>query len=56
MTERTSGAYHHFVRRFGVLVGIVLAVLLAVATPALAGPACPDIPGVCPPADGQSPF
>lgn len=48
--------FRHFMRHFGELVGIVLAVLLAVATPALAGPACPDIPGVCPPADGQSPF
>jgi hypothetical protein len=31
------------------MVGIALAVLLGAVTPAVAGPGCPNMPGVCPP-------
>ena len=35
--------------RIAVVLGIALAVLVGVVTPAVAGPGCPDQPGVCPP-------
>jgi hypothetical protein len=42
-------AYHGRMRRIAVVVGMALAVLLGAVTPAVAGPGCPDQPGVCPP-------
>jgi hypothetical protein len=40
--------YHVFVRRIVLIAGIVLGALLASVSPAVAGPGCPWMPGVCP--------
>jgi hypothetical protein len=38
------------------ILGIALAALLSSAAPALAGPGCPDTPGVCGPNNDPSPI
>lgn len=42
-------------RKIALIAAIATTALIGVATPALAGPGCPNEPGVCPPADPSYP-
>jgi len=41
--------YHYCMGKIAMVLGIALVVILGAVTPAMAGPGCPDQPGVCPP-------